>query len=124
MMENCAPRIAPIRKECSASPQLHPHPPRPSHVQGACSPPKSAPSVSRKLRKPGRGCPSRARQYYKDLGYSEDWIAKRLQSIEIRGKLTPDEWKSRDVKEGMEYAILTAEISKAVLGLPDLRPNA
>jgi DNA-damage-inducible protein D len=59
---------------------------------------------------------ARARQYYKDLGYSEDWIAKRLQSIEIRGKLT-DEWKSRDVKEGMEYAILTAEISKATFGL-------
>ena len=59
---------------------------------------------------------ARARQYYKDLGYGEDWIAKRLQSIEIRGKLT-DEWKSRDVKEGMEYAILTAEISKATFGL-------
>ncbi|MCF8280751.1 MAG: hypothetical protein K9J45_10165 [Bacteroidales bacterium] len=58
----------------------------------------------------------RARQYYKDLGYSEDWIAKRLQSIEIRGKLT-DEWKTRDVKEGLEYAILTAEISKATFGL-------
>jgi hypothetical protein len=58
----------------------------------------------------------RARQYYQALGYSEDWIAKRLQSIEIRGKLT-DEWKSRDVKEGLEYAILTAEISKATFGL-------
>lgn len=57
----------------------------------------------------------RARQYYKDLGYSEDWIAKRLQSIEIRGQLT-DEWKARDVKEGMEYSILTAEISKATFG--------
>ena len=59
---------------------------------------------------------ARARQYYKDLGYGEDWIAKRLQSIEIRGKLT-DEWKSREVKEGLEYAILTAEISKATFGL-------
>ncbi len=58
----------------------------------------------------------RARQYYRELGYSEDWIAKRLQSIEIRGKLT-DEWKARDVKEGLEYAILTAEISKATFGL-------
>jgi DNA-damage-inducible protein D len=58
----------------------------------------------------------RARQYYRALGYSEDWIAKRLQSIEIRGKLT-DEWKYRDVKEGLEYAILTAEISKATFGL-------
>lgn len=58
----------------------------------------------------------RARQYYQALGYSEDWIGKRLQSIEIRGKLT-DEWKERDVKEGREYAILTAEISRATFGI-------
>ncbi len=58
----------------------------------------------------------RARQYYRELGYDEDWIAKRLQSIDIRGKLT-DEWKQRDVKEGKEYAILTAEISRATFGL-------
>jgi len=57
----------------------------------------------------------RARGYYRDLGYSEDWIAKRMQSIEIRGQLT-DEWKDRDVKEGLEYAILTAEISRATFG--------
>lgn len=58
----------------------------------------------------------RARVYYQQLGYSDDWISKRLQSIEVRGKLT-DEWKSRDVKEGKEYAILTAEISKATFGM-------
>lgn len=58
----------------------------------------------------------RARQYYRDLGYSEDWIEKRMQSIEIRGKLM-DEWKNRGVKEGLEYAILTAEISKASFGM-------
>lgn len=58
----------------------------------------------------------RARQYYQDLGYSEDWINKRLQSIAIRGKLT-DEWKKRGVKEGAEYAILTAEISRATFGM-------
>jgi DNA-damage-inducible protein D len=58
----------------------------------------------------------RARQYYRALGYSEDWIMKRMQSIEVRGKLT-DDWKSRGVKEGREYAILTAEISKATFGL-------
>lgn len=57
----------------------------------------------------------RARGYYRDLGYSEDWISKRLQGIEIRGKLT-DEWKERGVEEGKEYAILTAEISKATFG--------
>ncbi len=50
------------------------------------------------------------------MGYSEDWIAKRLQSIEIRSKLT-DEWKERGVQEGMEYSILTAEISKATFGM-------
>ena len=58
----------------------------------------------------------RARQYYKALGYNDDWIVKRLQSIEIRGKLT-DEWKERGIKEGREYAILTAEISRATFGI-------
>ena len=58
----------------------------------------------------------RARQYYKALDYNDDWIVKRLQSIEIRGKLT-DEWKERGVKEGREYAILTAEISRATFGI-------
>jgi DNA-damage-inducible protein D len=58
----------------------------------------------------------RARQYYRDLGYDEKWIETRLQSIAIRGQLT-DEWKNRDVKEGQEYAILTAEISRATFGL-------
>jgi len=57
----------------------------------------------------------RARGYYRDLGYSEDWIAKRLQGIEIRGKLT-DEWKERGVQKGLEYSILTAEISRATFG--------
>ncbi len=58
----------------------------------------------------------RARKYYQELGYNDDWIAKRLQSIEIRGQLT-DEWKVRGVEEGLEYSILTAEISKATFGL-------
>ncbi len=58
----------------------------------------------------------RARQYYKDLGYDEGWVEKRLQSIAIRGQLT-DEWKERGVKEGQEYAILTAEITKATFGV-------
>lgn len=58
----------------------------------------------------------RARQYYRDLGYSEDWIETRLKSIVTRGELT-DEWKGRGVSEGLEYAILTAEISQATFGL-------
>lgn len=58
----------------------------------------------------------RAREYYKALGYDEGWIDKRLQSIAIRGQLT-DEWQGRGVKEGQEYAILTAEISRATFGV-------
>lgn len=58
----------------------------------------------------------RAREYYKALGYDDEWIDKRLQSINIRGQLT-DEWKNRGVKEGLEYSILTAEISQATFGL-------
>jgi hypothetical protein len=58
----------------------------------------------------------RARQYYRDLGYDEKWIETRIQTIAIRGQLT-DEWKTRGVQEGMEYSILTAEISRATFGL-------
>jgi len=58
----------------------------------------------------------RAREYYKALGYDEKWIETRMQSIQVRGQLT-DEWKNRDVKKGVEYSILTAEISKATFGL-------
>jgi DNA-damage-inducible protein D len=58
----------------------------------------------------------RARELYKAKGYSEEWIATRLKSIEIRQQLT-DEWQNRGVKENQEYAILTAEISKATFGL-------
>jgi DNA-damage-inducible protein D len=58
----------------------------------------------------------RARELYKAKGYSDEWIATRLKSIEIRQQLT-DEWQNRGVKENQEYAILTAEISKATFGL-------
>ena len=58
----------------------------------------------------------RTRELYKLKGYSDDWIEKRMRSIAIREELT-DEWKNRGVKEQMEYAILTAEISKATFGL-------
>lgn len=58
----------------------------------------------------------RAREYYQALGYSDDWIDKRLQSINIRGQLT-DEWQNREVKKGLEYSILTAEIFRAAFGL-------
>lgn len=58
----------------------------------------------------------RAREYYKALGYTDDWIDTRMQGIQTRGQLT-DEWKDRGIKEGLEYSILTAEISKATFGL-------
>ena len=58
----------------------------------------------------------RTRELYKAKGYSDDWIEKRMRSITIREELT-DEWKNRGVKEQLEYAILTAEISKATFGL-------
>ncbi len=58
----------------------------------------------------------RTRELYKAKGYSDDWIEKRMRSIAIREELT-EEWKNRGVKEQIEYAILTAEISKATFGL-------
>ena len=58
----------------------------------------------------------RTRALYKAKGYSDDWIEKRMRAIAIRDELT-DEWKKRGVKEQREYAILTAEISKATFGL-------
>lgn len=58
----------------------------------------------------------RTRELYKLKGYSDDWIEKRMRSIAIREELT-DECKERGVKEQKEYAILTAEISKATFGL-------
>lgn len=58
----------------------------------------------------------RTRELYKLKGYPEDWIEKRMRSIAIREELT-EEWKNRGVKEQKEYAILTAEISKATFGL-------
>jgi methylphosphotriester-DNA--protein-cysteine methyltransferase len=58
----------------------------------------------------------RTRALYQAKGYSDDWIEKRMRSIAIRDELT-DEWKKRGVREQREYAILTAEISKATFGL-------
>jgi len=58
----------------------------------------------------------RTRETYKLKGYSDEWIEKRLRSIAIREELT-DEWSQRGVKAQKEYAILTAQISKATFGL-------
>ena len=59
---------------------------------------------------------ARARELYQAKGYSQAWIEKRLRSISVRGELT-DEWKARDVAEGKEYSILTAEIARATFGI-------
>jgi hypothetical protein len=58
----------------------------------------------------------RMRDIYKAKGYSDEWIEKRMRGIAVRDELT-GEWKKRGVKEGKEYSILTAEISKATFGL-------
>ena len=58
----------------------------------------------------------RAMETYFKKGYSVNWINQRLKSIEVRKELT-DEWESRGVKKGLEFAILTDEISKAWTGL-------
>ena len=58
----------------------------------------------------------RAMETYLKKGYSKNWINQRLKSIEVRKELT-DEWDLRGVKKGLEYAILTNEITKAWTGL-------
>ena len=58
----------------------------------------------------------RTRALYKAKGYPDAWIEKRMRGIEVRETLT-DQWKQRNVGEDREYAILTAEISKATFGM-------
>ena len=53
---------------------------------------------------------------YLKKGYSEEWVHQRLLAIRIRNELT-DEWKKRGVQKGVEYAILTDEISRAWSGM-------
>ena len=58
----------------------------------------------------------RMRALYQAKGYSPEWIEKRVRGIAVRDELT-GEWQKRGVKEQREYAILTAEISKATFGM-------
>src|SRR3989338_2190870 len=58
----------------------------------------------------------RMRELYRQKGYSDAWIEKRVRGIAVREELT-DEWKKRGVGTEREYAILTAEISKAKFGM-------
>ena len=56
------------------------------------------------------------KEIYEQKGYPKDWIDKRLRGIAIRQNLT-DEWKERGIEEQRDFAILTAEISKATFGV-------
>src|SRR4030066_2087073 len=58
----------------------------------------------------------RTKALYEKKGYPKDWIDKRLRGIAIRQNLT-DEWKERGIEEKRDFAILTAEISKATFGM-------
>ena len=58
----------------------------------------------------------RALETYLKKGYTSEWINQRLQAIQVRKELT-DEWEARGVQKGVEYAILTDEISRAWSGM-------
>ena len=58
----------------------------------------------------------RMKELYEKKGYPKDWIDKRLRGMAIRQNLT-DEWKRRGITAEQDYAILTAEISKATFGM-------
>jgi len=58
----------------------------------------------------------RMRELYRQKGYPDDWIEKRVRGIAVRDELT-DEWRQRGIREHQEFAILKAEISKATFGL-------
>ena len=58
----------------------------------------------------------RQAELYKAKGYTDEWIRRRMQTIETRKELT-DEWQQRGVNEGQEYAVLTATIAKGTFGI-------
>jgi hypothetical protein len=58
----------------------------------------------------------RTRALYRAKGYKADWIENRMRGIVIREELT-DEWQNRGAASQIDYAILTAEISKAAFGI-------
>ena len=64
----------------------------------------------------------RALETYLKKGYSREWINQRLQAIQVRKELT-DEWDARGVQKGVEYAILTDEISRAWSGMSTRQYN-
>lgn len=59
---------------------------------------------------------ARMRELYKAKGYSDEWVEKRVRGIAVRDELT-NEWQKRGVKQQREYAMPTAEISRATFGM-------
>ena len=59
---------------------------------------------------------AKMKEIYKEKGYSDNWIEKRVRGIAIRDELT-DEWDNRGIEASKEYSILTAEISRATFGM-------
>jgi DNA-damage-inducible protein D len=59
---------------------------------------------------------SRMRELYRAKGYSDEWIEKRVRGIAVRDELT-GEWKKRGLAQKRDFAILTAQISKATFGM-------
>ena len=57
----------------------------------------------------------RGADFYRQKGYSDEWINQRMQTIQVRKKLT-DEWRSRGIESNLEYAILTNDMTKAWSG--------
>lgn len=64
----------------------------------------------------------RALETYIKKRYTHEWINQRLQAIQVRKELT-DEWDARGVQKGVEYAILTDEISRAIKMISYLSPS-
>ena len=58
----------------------------------------------------------RQAELYRAKGYTDEWIKRRLQSIETRKELT-DEWKNRGIKDNKDFSVLTATIAKGTFGL-------
>jgi DNA-damage-inducible protein D len=58
----------------------------------------------------------RMRELYKEKGYPDDWIEKRVRGIAVRDELT-GEWQKRGIADQQDFSILTAEISQATFGV-------
>ena len=110
-MENIIKPIAPIPSSSCASsnPSLRR---KPNHSSAGWPPLARSASAKSRIRK-SRHC---AQDLYRKKGYPDDWIALRARGVATRAELT-NEWKNRGIEKSSDYAILTAEISKAAFGM-------